>query len=393
MSESNLNYKNKRILQIIPNMEIGGAERTVLEITSFLKDKEFSSLVLTSGGKLIGELEKENIEVIKLKIDKKNPYSIIKNFFLFIKIFREKKIDLVHVRSRAPAWSAIFAAKKIGIPVLTTWHGHVSNSSFIKKIYNSIMLKGDAVIANSAYTAERISKIYNIDLNKIDIISRGVNVESFEGSKFSNTEISNMKKIWSVDDNKIIILFPARLTRWKGHLVTIEAINLLKKEKFFDQVIFLFAGEKAGAENYIKKLNSIITKFKLQENIKLVERIENMPLAYHASDIVLSPSIEPEPFGRIPIEAQAAGKTIIASDHGAVKDTIKNGNNFTGFKVKPNDPQALSIAIKQSIIMDKKDLTKMHERAISNVKNNFSLQNMCKKTLDCLLYTSDAADE
>ena len=382
MSESNLNYKNKRILQIIPNMEIGGAERTVLEITSFLKDKEFSSLVLTSGGKLIGELEKENIEVIKLKIDKKNPYSIIKNFFLFIKIFREKKIDLVHVRSRAPAWSAIFAAKKIGIPVLTTWHGHVSNSSFIKKIYNSIMLKGDAVIANSAYTAERISKIYNIDLNKIDIISRGVNVESFEGSKFSNTEISNMKKIWSVDDNKIIILFPARLTRWKGHLVTIEAINLLKKEKFFDQVIFLFAGEKAGAENYIKKLNSIITKFKLQENIKLVERIENMPLAYLASDIVLSPSIEPEPFGRIPIEAQAAGKTIIASDHGAVKDTIKNGNNFTGFKVKPNDPQALSIAIKQSITMDKKDLTKMHERAISNVKNNFSLENMCKKTLE-----------
>ncbi|GIS05392.1 MAG: hypothetical protein CM15mP109_01480 [Candidatus Dadabacteria bacterium] len=194
MSNQILIIKIKRILQIIPNMEIGGAERTVLEITSFLKDKEFSSLVLTSGGKLIGELEKENIEVIKLKIDKKNPYSIIKNFFLFIKIFREKKIDLVHVRSRAPAWSAIFAAKKIGIPVLTTWHGHVSNSSFIKKIYNSIMLKGDAVIANSAYTAERISKIYNIDLNKIDIISRGVNVESFEGSKFSNTEISNMKK-------------------------------------------------------------------------------------------------------------------------------------------------------------------------------------------------------
>ena len=382
MSESNLNYKNKRILQIIPNMEIGGAERTVLEITSFLKDTEFSSLVLTSGGKLIGELEKENIEVIKLKIDKKNPYSIIKNFFLFIKIFREKKIDLIHVRSRAPAWSAIFAAKKIGIPALTTWHGHVSNSSFIKKIYNSIMLKGDAVIANSAYTAERISKIYNIGLNKIDIISRGVNVESFEGSKFSNKEISNMRKMWSVDDNKIIILFPARLTRWKGHLVTIEAINLLKKEKFFDHVIFLFAGEKAGAENYIKKLNSIITKFKLQENIKLVERIENMPLAYLASDIVLSPSIEPEPFGRIPIEAQAAGKTIIASDHGAVKDTIKNGNNFTGFKVKPNDPQALSIAIKQSITMDKKDLTKMHERAISNVKNNFSLENMCKKTLE-----------
>ena len=163
-------------------MEIGGAERTVLEITSFLKDTNFSSLVLTSGGKLIDDLERANIEVIKLKIDKKNPYSIIKNFFLFIKIFREKKINLVHVRSRAPAWSAIFAAKKLGIPVLTTWHGHVSNSSFIKKIYNSIMLKGDAVIANSIYTAENISKIYGINKSKIDIIPRGVDVNNFKKS-------------------------------------------------------------------------------------------------------------------------------------------------------------------------------------------------------------------
>ena len=158
MSESDFKYKNKRILQIIPNMEIGGAERTVIEITNFLKEKKILPLVLTSGGKLINDLEKANIEVIKLPIDKKNPYSIIKNFFIFIKIFREKEIDLVHVRSRAPAWSAIFAAKRIGIPVLTTWHGHVSNSSFLKKLYNSIMLKGDAVIANSSYTQKEFLK-------------------------------------------------------------------------------------------------------------------------------------------------------------------------------------------------------------------------------------------
>ena len=382
MSESDFKYKNKRILQIIPNMEIGGAERTVLEITNFLKETNFLSMVLTSGGKLINDLEKANIEVIKLPIDKKNPYSVIKNFFIFTKIFREKKIDLVHVRSRGPAWSAIFAAKRIGIPVLTTWHGHVSNSSFLKKIYNSIMLKGDAVIANSSYTAKRISKIYNLDINRIDIVSRGVDVKSYELGKFSKTEIDNIKKLWSIDNNKRIILFPARLTRWKGHLVTIEAINFLKKEKFFNETIFVFAGEKSGAESYVKKLDSLIEKYKLQKNIKLVERIENMQLAYQASEIVLSPSIEPEPFGRIPIETQAAGKTIIASDHGAVKDTIISGDSFTGFKVKPNDPLALSEAIKKSILMDGKDLNEMHDRAVLNVKNNFSLESMCKKTLE-----------
>ena len=383
MSKSNLNYKNKRILQIIPNMEIGGAERTVLEITSFLKDTNFSSLVLTSGGKLIDDLEKANIEVIKLKIDKKNPYSIIKNFFLFIKIFREKKINLVHVRSRAPAWSAIFAAKKLGIPVLTTWHGHVSNSSFIKKIYNSIMLKGDAVIANSIYTAENISKIYGINKSKIDIIPRGVDVNNFKKSDINSHEIAKIKEIWKIfDKEKVIILLPARLTKWKGHEVAIEAINLLKGESFFKNIVCLFAGEQKNSEKYINNLNRLISSYSLEKKIRLIGKVENMPLAYHASDVILSPSIEPEPFGRIPIEAQASGKIIISCDAGAVKDTIKSGKNFTGFKAIPNNSESLADKIKIALKMENEEIQGMQKRAIMNVKNNFSLESMCKKTLE-----------
>ena len=383
MSKSNLNYKNKRILQIIPNMEIGGAERTVLEITSFLKDTNFSSLVLTSGGKLIDDLEKANIEVIKLKIDKKNPYSIIKNFFLFIKIFREKKINLVHVRSRAPAWSAIFAAKKLGIPVLTTWHGHVSNSSFIKKIYNSIMLKGDAVIANSIYTAENISKIYAINKSKIDIIPRGVDVNNFKKSDINSHEIAKIKENWKIfDKEKVIILLPARLTKWKGHEVAIEAINLLKGESFFKNIVCLFAGEQKNSEKYIHNLNRLISSYSLEKKIRLIGKVENMPLAYHASDVILSPSIEPEPFGRIPIEAQASGKIIISCDAGAVKDTIKSGKNFTGFKAIPNNSESLADKIKIALKMENEEIQSMQKRAIMNVKNNFSLESMCKKTLE-----------
>ena len=383
MSKSNLNYKNKRILQIIPNMEIGGAERTVLEITSFLKDTNFSSLVLTSGGKLIDDLKKANIEVIKLKIDKKNPYSMIKNFFLFIKIFREKKINLVHVRSRAPAWSAIFAAKKLGIPVLTTWHGHVSNSSFIKKIYNSIMLKGDAVIANSIYTAENISKIYGINKSKIDIIPRGVDVNNFKKSDINSHEIAKIKENWKIfDKEKVIILLPARLTKWKGHEVAIEAINLLKGESFFKNIVCLFAGEQKNSEKYIHNLNRLISSYSLEKKIRLIGKVENMPLAYHASDVILSPSIEPEPFGRIPIEAQASGKIIISCDAGAVKDTIKSGKNFTGFKAIPNNSESLADKIKIALKMDNKEIQGMQKRAIINVKNNFSLESMCKKTLE-----------
>ena len=383
MSKSNLNYKNKRILQIIPNMEIGGAERTVLEITSFLKDTNFSSLVLTSGGKLIDDLEKANIEVIKLKIDKKNPYSIIKNFFLFIKIFREKKINLVHVRSRAPAWSAIFAAKKLGIPVLTTWHGHVSNSSFIKKIYNSIMLKGDAVIANSIYTAENISKIYGINKSKIDIIPRGVDVNNFKKSDINSNEIAKIKENWKIfDKEKVIILLPARLTKWKGHEIAIEAINLLKGESFFKNIVCLFAGEQKNSEKYIHNLNRLISSYSLEKKIRLIGKVENMPLAYHASDVILSPSIEPEPFGRIPIEAQASGKIIISCDAGAVKDTIKSGKNYTGFKAIPNNSESLADKLKKALKLENEEIHGIKERAILNVKNNFSLESMCKKTLE-----------
>ena len=383
MSNSYSSYKNKRILQIIPSMEIGGAERTVLEITAFLKNTNYTSLVLTSGGKLIKDLEKLNIEVVQYPIDKKNPLLIIKNIIELKKLFIEKNIDLIHVRSRAPAWSAIFAARSLKIPIVTTWHGHVSNSSWFKKKYNSIMHKGNALIANSNYTAENINKIYKIDKDKIDIIPRGVNTENFKASNFSDEEKINIKKEWKVfDQNKIILLLPARLTRWKGHEVVIKAIGLLKKEEFFKNIICLFAGNQKGSERYIQNLKETIASLSLDDKIKLIGQVENMPLAYQVSNIILSPSIQPEPFGRIPIEAQASGKIIISSNAGAVKETIRSGQDSTGFKVKPNNSEELAHQIKLVIKMKDEDLQEIKKRAILNVKNNFSLETMCKKTLE-----------
>jgi glycosyltransferase involved in cell wall biosynthesis len=383
MSNSYSSYKNKRILQIIPSMEIGGAERTVLEITAFLKNTNYTSLVLTSGGKLIKDLEKLNIEVVQYPIDKKNPLLIIKNIIELKKLFIEKNIDLIHVRSRAPAWSAIFAARSLKIPIVTTWHGHVSNSSWFKKKYNSIMHRGNALIANSNYTAENINKIYKIDKDKIDIIPRGVNTEKFKASNFSDEEKIKIKKEWKVfDQNKIILLLPARLTRWKGHEVVIKAIGLLKNEEFFKNIVCLFAGNQKGSERYIQNLKETIASLSLDDKIKLIGQVENMPLAYQVSNIILSPSIQPEPFGRIPIEAQASGKIIISSNAGAVKETIKSGQDSTGFKVKPNNSEELAHQIKLVIKMKDEDLQEIKKRAILNVKNNFSLETMCKKTLE-----------
>ena len=203
--------KNKKIiLQIIPNMEIGGAEKSVLEIGSYLKKSQYEPMVLTSGGRLIEKLKNEDIKVIIRKIDQKDPLNIYKNIKILENIFIENKVSLIHARSRAPAWSAFYASKKLNIPFVTTWHGHADSNSYLKKKYNSIMAKGNAVIANSDYTAKNITKNYNIKLNQVDIIPRGVNSEDYNIDQFSDKSINKLRSEWSEDKNQKIILLPAR---------------------------------------------------------------------------------------------------------------------------------------------------------------------------------------
>ena len=372
----------KNIIQIIPNMEIGGAEKTVLEIGAYLKNTHYEPIVLTSGGGMIENLKEKKIKVLTRKIDQKNPYTIFTNIEKFKNIFLENKISLVHARSRAPAWSAYYASKKLNIPFITTWHGHAENSSFFKKKYNSIMLKGNAVIANSEYTAKKISENYSYDISNIDIIPRGVSSSDYTSNNFSEKEIIDLKRKWIIKDDQKVILLPARYSKWKGHELAIRACSKIVEENPKLNISIIFIGNKEGNEKYISNLEKLSNTLGLSNYIKILGNFENMPLAYLASDIVLSPSIEPEPFGRIPIEAQAAGKTIIASDHGAVKDTIKNGEDNTGFRIKNNDVEDLKNKINLALNLNDDEISNLRKRAIEYVDKNFSLENMCKKTLD-----------
>ena len=254
--------------------------------------------------------------------------------------------------------------------------------SDLKQIFGKIQLEILKVNRDYEKTLDD-DKIYGINKSKIDIIPRGVDVNNFKKSDINSHEIAKIKENWRIfDKEKVIILLPARLTKWKGHEVAIEAINLLKGESFFKNIVCLFAGEQKNSQKYIHNLNRLISSYSLEKKIRLIGKVENMPLAYHASDVILSPSIEPEPFGRIPIEAQASGKIIISCDAGAVKDTIKSGKNFTGFKAIPNNSESLADKIKIALKMENEEIQGMQKRAIMNVKNNFSLESMCKKTLE-----------
>ena len=372
----------KNIIQIIPNMEIGGAEKTVLEIGTYLKNTQYEPIVLTGGGRMIENLKEEKIKVLTRKIDQKNPYKIFTNIEKFKNIFLENKISLVHARSRAPAWSAYYASKKLNIPFITTWHGHAENSSYFKKKYNSIMLKGNAVIANSEYTAKKISENYSYDISNIDIIPRGVSSSDYTSNNFSEKEIIDLKRKWIIKDDQKVILLPARYSKWKGHELAIRACSKIVEENPKLNISIIFIGNKKGNEKYISNLEKLSNNLGLSNYIKILGNFENMPLAYHVSDIILYPSIVPEPFGRVPIETQAAGKIIIASNNGGMTETIKEGEDNTGFRIKNNDVEDLKNKINLSLNLNDDEISNLRKRAIEYVDKNFSLENMCKKTLD-----------
>jgi len=373
---------SKNIIQIIPNMEIGGAEKTVLEIGAYLKNTHYEPIVLTSGGRMIESLKEKKIKVLIRKIDQKNPFGIFTNIEKFKNIFLENKVSLIHVRSRAPAWSAYYASKKLNIPFIATWHGHAENSSFFKKKYNSIMLKGNAVIANSKYTAKKISENYNYDISNIDIIPRGVSSADYGVNNFSEKEILDLKREWDITNDQKVILLPARYTRWKGHELAIRACSKLIEENPKLNVSIIFIGNKKGSERYVSNLEKLSNSLGLSNYIKILGNFKNMALAYHVSDIILYPSIIPEPFGRVPIEAQAAGKIIIASNNGGMTETIKEGANNTGFRIKNNDMEDLKNKINLALNFNDHEINNLRKRAVENVDKNFSLENMCKKTLD-----------
>ena len=372
----------KNIIQIIPNMEIGGAEKTVLEIGSYLKNTQYEPIVLTSGGRMIENLKEKKIKVLTRKIDQKNPYKIFTNIEKFKNIFLENKVSLVHARSRAPAWSAYYASKKLNIPFITTWHGHAENSSFFKKKYNSIMLKGNAVIANSKYTAKKISENYSYDISNIDIIPRGVSSSDYTSNNFLEKEILDLKRKWVIKDGQKVILLPARYTRWKGHELAIRTCSKIIEENPKLNISIIFIGDKKGNEKYVSNLEKLSNALGLSNYIKILGNFNNMALAYHVSDIILYPSIIPEPFGRVPIEAQAAGKIIIASNNGGMTETIKEGEDNTGFRIRNNDMEDLKNKINIALNLNNDEINNLRKRAIEHVDKNFSLENMCKKTLD-----------
>ncbi len=372
---------NIKVLQVIPRLGYGGAETGCYDIAHYLPENGCESFIVTSGGELTKFVDKKKVKLIKLPVHSKNPLLILINTILLIGIILFFKISIVHARSRAPAWSCLFATKLTNRKFVTTFHGTYNFSGKFKKFYNSVMVRSDLIIAGSNFIFSHIKENYSKFLTsqkKFLVIFRGINVDYFDSSTKLEIDEKKLLKKWNINDEKKIILLPGRLTSWKGQELFIEAINLVKIELGYEAFHAVILGNDQGRDLYKKKLTRLTEQYRLTKQIKFIDHCEDMALAYKVSDIIISASIEPEAFGRVAVEAQSMEKLIIASNIGGSNETINDEK--TGFLFESGDSDSLSKKIIRGLTMDESSLNLMGKEGRNNIIKKFNVEKMCFST-------------
>ena len=370
-----------KILQVIQKLGYGGAETGCYDLAHYLSENECSSFIVTGGGELIKYIDKKKVKLIRLPVHSKNPILMFFNFLILTFIILLKNISIVHVRSRAPAWSCLLATKITNRKFVTTFHGTYNFSNPIKKFYNSIMLRSDLIIAGSNFIFSHINENYSEYFNskkKFLVIFRGINTEYFDPKAVKQSEELKLISDWEIQKDKKLILLPGRLTSWKGQEMFIESLNLANKELQDQNFYAVILGSDQGRNVYKKKLLRLVEQYRLNNQVKFVDYCKHMPSAYKISNIVVSSSIEPEAFGRISVEAQSMEKPIIASNIGGSKETIINDK--TGFLFDAGNSISLSKKIVEVLQLDETTLKSLGNEGRKNVIKKFNIEKMCIST-------------
>ena len=374
------------ILQIIPRLDTGGAELSAIEITEAITRAGARALVATEGGRMASRITACGGEIIPFAAGTKNPLRMLTNARALERLVRDQGIDLIHARSRAPAWSALLAARRSKIPFVTTYHGAYAEKGRLKRLYNSVMARAGVVIANSAYTAGLIRQRYGTPPSRIRIIHRGVDLAEFRPEAVAPARVEALRRAWGVTPGQPVILQAARLTAWKGQRVLIEAAALARDRGQFGDAVVILAGDAQGRDSYGETLKREAEACGLGDRVRLVGHVDDMAAAYLAAHVTVVASIEPEAFGRTATEAQALGCPVIATAIGAPPETILAAPRAglaeaTGWLVAPGDTAALGEALAAALAMPADVRTAMAGRAQAHVARHFTLEAMQRATL------------
>ncbi|WP_309090589.1 glycosyltransferase family 4 protein [Phenylobacterium sp.] len=368
------------LLQVIPELETGGAEQSTIDIAQAVVRAGGTSLVATRGGRMTARLISDGARLAQMPVQTKNPLVMLGNAARLVALIRQEKVSIVHARSRAPAFSALWAAHATRTPFVATYHGVYKAQSGLKRWYNAVMTRGDLVIANSDYTRDHVLAEHGVDPGKVVTIPRGVDFDRFNPSFVTPNRIEALRAGWGLppNDPRVKILLAGRLTRIKGHLTIIEAARRMAAEGRSDFVI-LFAGDDQGRTGYADELQQAITEAGLQEAVRIVGHCDDMPAAYLLADLALLPTTVPESFGRAAVEPQAMCRPVIASNHGGVTETVVDG--LTGWLVPPGEPEAWAAAIARAVDIGPGKRMEMGHAGQKRARQLYSAEAMCAATL------------
>ncbi|MFA6279172.1 MAG: glycosyltransferase family 4 protein [Bdellovibrionales bacterium] len=376
------------VLQIIPALGSGGAEQACVDMAAALVKRGDRAIIVSTGGWREKTAEEAGAVFIKRDVATKNPARIIRNAFWLAELIRREGVDIVHARSRAPAWSAKIACRLTGCPFVTTFHAAYKFSSAVKRAYNSVMAAADRVIAISPFIAAHVSEHYGVGKDRLRLVDRGVDVKAFDPLAIEQGRVEALREAWGMKPEEKAILLPARLSSIKGHETVIRAVALLRKQGQVSPPVLL-VGDDQGREGYTQRLRSLIQEEELDDVVRLVGACKDMAAAYALARLALQPSKVPEGFGRVPVEAMAAGVPVIASDLGGMKNTIVVGK--TGWLVAPDDAPAWASAMAKALAMTPEATAAMGKTGRAHVAAHFTDALMIAKTL--AVYDEVAAEK
>ena len=367
------------VLQIVPRMEMGGVERGTLEITEAIVREGGRAIVATAGGQLLPRITKAGGQVIAMNADTKNPLNLWQNVRLLARLILDLQIDIVHARSRAPAWSAYWATQRTGAHFITTYHGAYKEDFPFKRRYNAVMAKGRPVIAVSDFIRKRIIELHGIPADQIVTIPRGADISVFSEEAVGNERTVKLAHQWGLlDDPRPVIMLPARLSRWKGAEDLIDAADQLRAMRG-DDFLVLLVGEGQGI-SFEQVLRKRIDKLGVGDVVHLAGGCADMAAAYKLASVVVSASTEPEAFGRAVIEAQSMGRPVIATDHGGARETVEHGTS--GWLYPPGDIARLTIELNKALNLDPSERAHMGMSARARIHARYTVTAMQRSTLD-----------
>jgi glycosyltransferase involved in cell wall biosynthesis len=373
---------NTTVLQVIPELETGGAEQTTLDIAAAVVGAGGRALVASQGGRMEARLAEAGGELIRLPVASKNPLVMAANARRMSELIRRERVSLVHARSRAPAYSALRAARSTGKPFVATYHGVYSARSALKRRWNAVMTRGDLVIANSAYTRDHVIAEHGVDPSRIVAIPRGIDLRRFDPEAVAPERVRALCHAWGLTDDgpRPKLLLAGRLTRWKGQALMIDAVSRLLEQGGASDLLVLMAGDDQGRHGYRAELERLIDTAGLSENIRLVGHVDDMAAAYRLADLAAAPSLEPEAFGRTAVEPQAMERPVLAADHGAVRETVTDGE--TGWRVAPGDPDAWAATLAHALTVGPDRWVAMGRAGRLRTEALYSVQAMQGATLE-----------